>query len=353
MSVLRWGVVVLGLAACLETSPAQAQGRFRDRRSSPNQLMSGTRHAFREAAAETQKGTVRIECDGTGVAFGVAVQEDGWILTKGSEIFGEVTVRFANDKRLPAKYVGYYPMHDLGLLKVDAKDLTVPKWSEKDPVTGSLLASVGIDEDPVAVGIVSVPRRTIPRIAGVLGIRLKPAPGSAEIAEVMEHGAAESAGVLSGDVVEQINEVLIKDRDGLQREIRRHQPGDVIALAVRRRGELLAIKAQLTHPFGEFMSRVAEQNQMGGDLSHRRADFPAVIQHDSVLRPNQCGGPVVDLDGHVVGLNIARAGRTESFLVPAAIIQPLIGDLIAGKYPPPPPIDLKPVVPPPPPLPIR
>ena len=47
-----------------------------------------------------------------------------------------------------------------------------------------------------------------------------------------------------------------------------------------------------------------------------------VIQHDTVLRPVNCGGPVVDLDGRVVGVNIAHGGRrdlllpTESLLVP-------------------------------------
>jgi len=315
--------------------------------------MSGTRKAFREATLETQKGTVRVECDGTAVALGIVVQEDGWILTKGSEIFGEVAVRLADGRQFAAKYVGYYPVHDLGLLKVDAKDLPRPHWSEKDPATGSLLASVGIDEEPVAVGIASVPRRSIPRIAGVLGIRLKSPRGAAEIAEVFENGAAESAGIQTGDVVEQINEVLIQDGEELVREIRRHQPGDVVSFALKRRGETLALKAQLTHPFGGFLSRVAEQNQMGGDLSHRRTDFPAAIQHDSVLKPDQCGGPVVDLDGKVVGLNIARAGRTETYLVPAAVITPLIGELISGKYPPPPPVDLNPVIPPPPPLAIQ
>ena len=64
------------------------------------------------------------------------------------------------------------------------------------------------------------------------------------------------------------------------------------------------------------MGRSDFQNSLGGKLSVRRFGFPLAFQHDTVLRPSDCGGPVVDLDGRVVGFNIARAGRTESYALP-------------------------------------
>jgi serine protease Do len=70
---------------------------------------------------------------------------------------------------------------------------------------------------------------------------------------------------------------------------------------------------------------------MGSELSQRRAGFPVVLQHDGVIRPTDCGGPLVDLDGRVVGINIARAGRVESYAVPSEAVIPLLGDLMAGK----------------------
>jgi serine protease Do len=36
------------------------------------------------------------------------------------------------------------------------------------------------------------------------------------------------------------------------------------------------------------------------------------VQYDAVLQPSQCGGPVIDILGRVVGLNIARAERTRT-----------------------------------------
>ena len=50
-------------------------------------------------------------------------------------------------------------------------------------------------------------------------------------------------------------------------------------------------------------------------------------------RPNPIGGN--DLDGNVLGINIARAGRVESWALPAEVIRPLIAGLKAGKFPPP------------------
>ena len=64
-----------------------------------------------------------------------------------------------------------------------------------------------------------------------------------------------------------------------------------------------------------------------GALSARRFDFPTVVQHDSVLRPNECGGPVINVEGQVVGINIARASRVATYTIPAATVVPLIQKL--------------------------
>ena len=47
-----------------------------------------------------------------------------------------------------------------------------------------------------------------------------------------------------------------------------------------------------------------------------------------------CGGPLVDLSGKVIGINIARAGRTETYALPADVVQALLGPLENGKLAP-------------------
>ena len=58
-----------------------------------------------------------------------------------------------------------------------------------------------------------------------------------------------------------------------------------------------------------------------------------ILQHDSVLKPSECGGPLVDLDGKVVGINIARAGRTETYAIPSEVVQVTNGTLSRADAP--------------------
>jgi serine protease Do len=55
---------------------------------------------------------------------------------------------------------------------------------------------------------------------------------------------------------------------------------------------------------------------MSGDVSKRRSGFPRVLQHDVQGTSKTVGGPLVDLDGKCIGMNIARANRAESFAIP-------------------------------------
>ena len=70
---------------------------------------------------------------------------------------------------------------------------------------------------------------------------------------------------------------------------------------------------------------------MGSELSDRRGGFPSILQHDTVIKPIDCGGPVVDLDGKTVGINISRSGRTETYAIPSEAVLALIDDLKSGK----------------------
>ena len=62
----------------------------------------------------------------------------------------------------------------------------------------------------------------------------------------------------------------------------------------------------------------------GGPFSDRRFGFGTVIAHDGVIDPSDCGGPVIDLNGKFVGVNVSRAMRTTTFVVPATVIQRLV-----------------------------
>ena len=59
--------------------------------------------------------------------------------------------------------------------------------------------------------------------------------------------------------------------------------------------------------------------QMSGKTSRRKAGFSDVLQHELPLTPQAMGGPLVNLQGKAMGINIARADRVTTFTLPASV----------------------------------
>ncbi len=146
-----------------------------------------------------------------------------------------------------------------------------------------------------------------------------------------------------GDVIYKINGKVVENREKMFEAMDEFRPNDTITLVVKRKvkeddktvEKEMEFKVKLTGPVQPDRSDM--QNRMGSQLSGRKTGFPMVIQHDTVLKPSECGGPLIDLDGKVLGINIARAGRVESWALPPEVITPVIKELKTGKFPPPPP----------------
>jgi serine protease Do len=303
---------------------------------------------FEEVAQPAVVSTARIQSDGKDAALGLIVTKTGHILTKGSELRGVITVKLQDGTSYDAEYVGYHKPTDLALLKIDADDLVPGKLAPgKTAEPGSWVAVTGITSEPIAVGIISSGPRKLygeeSRIEnankGYIGIRFESAAedGKVVIAEVVKGAAADKGGLKAGDVILEVAGVKLKNRESLPELLDNYKPGDKVTVLVARKKkgedepEELSFKLTLS-PRSE-MSRGDMQNVFGGELSGRRAGFPTVIQHDTIVLPRDCGGPLVDLEGRIVGLNIARAGRVETWALPAEVINPVLKELKEGKYP--------------------
>ena len=68
-------------------------------------------------------------------------------------------------------------------------------------------------------------------------------------------------------------------------------------------------------------------SRLSGEVSQRAEGFEQAIEHDSVLQPWLCGGPLVNLDGKAIGLNIARAGRVTTYALPAKLVKRILDNL--------------------------
>lgn len=295
---------------------------------------SNTRIAFRSVVANARRSTVLVQADGKQTALGAIVDSSGHVITKASRLSGEITC-VVGGKTIDADIIGVSADYDLALLKLATPVQVRPvQWRQgKDPNVGQWLATPGVKDLPISVGIVSVKRRKIPSPPPLLGVVLVDDEQGAKVIEVSRDSGAQKAGVKVGDIITQFAGNAVKDRQSLAAAIGKYRPGDSPSFKVLRGDSKLELKAVLGSRLNP-RSRGAIQNQMGGALSKRRHGFPTALQHDTYLRPEQCGGPIVDLSGRVVGINIARAGRTESYAIPADKVIALLPQLKSGKLAP-------------------
>lgn len=297
-----------------------------------SRLKNGTavRGAFRSVVANARRSTVAIYSGGKQIALGTVVDSEGYILTKASRMTGNLHVK-VGDHMPEAHIVGLSKEDDLALLKVNVNSLMPVKWSKTGKLKlGQWVATVGVGTVPVSVGVVSVQPRRIKPLPPMLGVSIEDHAEGALVLNVSPGSGADKAGLKKGDIITWIAGAIVKNRVSLANEIRRYRPGDTLQLKIRRKNNVMNIKATLGSSL-DPRSRRAIQNSMGGRLSKRAFGFPLALQHDSYLQPEECGGPIVDLKGHVVGINIARSGRTESYAIPSSRILKLLPEMKTGK----------------------
>ena len=302
--------------------------------------------AFKSVVAKPSESTVRVLCGDKPVALGTIISGDGWIITKASELKGKPTCKLKDNRSFPAKVVGVEEKHDLALLKIEAQGLKPIQWADsKSAVVGNWLASPSAGTEPAAIGVVSVAARKPARTdmpmpsrfgkdAGYLGVMLSMDKGAAKIDEVTPRSPAAKAGLKVGDLVLKVSGKVVKDRISLVESIMGYKAGSTVTMEIKRGEEVKELKATLDKRPAELFNRADFQNSMGSTLSDRRGGFPMILQHDQVIKPNDCGGPLVDLDGKAVGINIARAGRVESYAIPTEAVLALLSDLKSGKLAP-------------------
>lgn len=148
----------------------------------------------------------------------------------------------------------------------------------------------------------------------------------AVLAEVINDGAANRAGLQTGDVITRLNDRDIKTQQALRQFLSSVDPNVTVTATVLRDEDELT-KSIMLDAFPSLSNHAA--NQM--DKSGRRDGFESVIPHDADLQPEDCGGPLFDLEGRFVGLNIARNSRVRSYALPSTIISKLIDEHVESR----------------------
>ena len=291
--------------------------------------------AFAPVSKATRNSIVKLNVNGETVALGTVMDAGGLALTKASEIRpGKLTCWLASDKEVKAELLCFDEDEDLALVRVEAPGLKPITWAAGDVTEGQWAVTPGIAATPHAVGIISaLPRRIRPERA-LIGVQFDVATPRPRIRGLIEGLSAEKAGLKPGDLIAAVNGATVTNREQVVEILRDFRGGQTVTVHIQRGAEqfdklLKLIVPQPGEPGAEWFPPSAAN--LGAEVSRRAKGFDQALEHDTVLPPWLCGGPLVNLDGQAIGLNIARASRVTTYALPAGLVQRIFAQLNARR----------------------
>ena len=272
---------------------------------------------------------VRVFSDDEQISLGLIVDESGLVLTKASEIDprdDSIQIGTTSGLTLEARPLAIDGKLDLLLLQLPEGEWTpAPILEDNSIEAGSILISAGPDAMPISFGICELDtyRSDLSfydrAFLGVGSAPLDTEEGGAVIRQVVPGSAAARSGLRTGDILLSIDEKELRGRDALIRALSGYRAGDTIEIN-RVRGERRdVIRTRLGYrTFSAFENEVGN---FASGVNRHDTGFGEVIQHDGLLLPHECGGPLVDLSGRFIGMNIARSDRTKTFALTSSVIR--------------------------------
>jgi serine protease Do len=225
------------------------------------------------------------------------------------------------------------PQWDVALLKVEAAGLVPVEWAGTSAVPqGTWVVANGASTRTtrrLLAGIVSARIREIPASGGAaLGVVLNVKGKSLVVEEVNEKSGAAEAGLQKGDVILTIEDRKVRKVEEIGEILKDRKAGTSVRMTYRRDGREATADVRLAARGELFTDQMNRNDQMSGDFSPRRSGFPRVMQHDILGSRQVQGGPLLDLDGRCLGMNIARANRAESFAIPVEDVREIAARLM-------------------------
>ena len=269
------------------------------------------------------------------IAYGIVISTDGHILTKASEVegVGKIDVRVDKEVYKEAKVMMTDSRWDVALLKIDATDLTPVVFAPDSKLPrGTWVVVNGVTSRTnrrVLAGIISADAREIPPMGGaVLGVTLNETKKGLTVEEVSKDSGAEKAGMKKGDILTTIAGKPLKEIAALGKLLAEMKSGTDVKVTLLRDGKKMEHDVKL-FARDDIFREVSRNDEMSGDISKRRSGFPRVIQHDIFGAASRTmGGPVLDLEGRAVGMNIARANRAETYAIPVEELRELAEGMV-------------------------
>ncbi|MEP2774536.1 MAG: PDZ domain-containing protein [Luteolibacter sp.] len=270
------------------------------------------------------------------LSYGTVVGNGFRVLTKWSEIESSADILYlqtGNGEERRATVAGVFAEEDLALLEVVGEALKPVKFETGDLSLGRFITATQPNGRPAGFGVVAVLERNLRESDQAhLGVMadIEFRGKGVKIANVQpEYGAAE-AGLQSGDVILAVEGRPISGLQELRNALTNKHPGDTVELLIESAGKEMTVSVLLSNRpvMGQFSGdRMNQMEAMGGKPNAVRDGFSRVVQSDMKIDYSQMGGPVVDLQGRVVGITMARADRTRTYVMGSGAVL----DLLAGE----------------------
>ena len=250
------------------------------------------------------------------ICSGLILTKNGIIVTKSSELMSRnFEIELPDGELVSGVVLKRVKENDLMFVKVDRQFESPFQFNademEADTISklplGSIVVAVGFGGEPAAMGVKSVEIRNLMQSGyAVLGVQLGTDQNDLTIKSVTGDSPAKKAGLRSGDTITKIGGEEIQTLDQLREKLRSLKPSSRVPVEFERDGRTAASLVKLGSSNARS-DKAAQNYPQGGRISRKRTQFTEALQSDTPFDPKHVGGPLIDLRGQIIGINIARA----------------------------------------------
>ncbi|MCM8537989.1 MAG: S1C family serine protease [Lentisphaeraceae bacterium] len=282
---------------------------------SPDRLNgSNVKQSLTKLISHVNPTVVQILNNDEVISTGIIISADGLVLTKFSELKKLHKIKTYDGSILDSIIVGSDSQTDLALLKINSKDLKPLVFTKENPKLerGDFLITA-LPEGESKIGVLSGLPRDIIKISGVIGVMLGDENNEGVIVnQSVTDGPAHTADIRNGDIIESIDGLPTKSHQDILKALSGKGPGKTVLVNIKRTKEKIQKKLTLGDrhiTFGMFNRNL----EMSGKVSKRVDGFRNILQHDIPIRHTESTSPIFNIEGKLVGINIAKANRAEYF----------------------------------------
>lgn len=292
--------------------------------------------------SDARRASVEILIDDRLAVLGTLVDSNGVVLSKRSELLthrgvplGKVTCRLFNGETVSARVLAESHGDDLVILQLPKAGLTPAPWGERDvpprgtivivPVPGKEASETGVTgvdrAFPVGANAGRVQVKVEMRAAGVTVTGSNTNRGLDRFAKIVR------GSIRAGDVITHVDGTECAELAAYQQSVtnERFVAGDFVVFSIRRDGGRVQAAVPIEAASGDSIT-----SREYADTSPRWSGFPDVVTHDTIVAREHCGGPVVDLEGRVLGVNIARLHRFSTLAIPQSTVRRRVGEMLSA-----------------------